>query len=316
MYVRTFTVGETPRRVRLDRFLEAQLPDVSRGLIRRAINRGEVTIDGEVRETGRLLLAGQTVEIRMAEEPVAAMAPEDLPISVVHEDDAIIVVDKAAGMYVHPTHRVHGGTVLNAVAFHLAVDGRQVVRPLLVHRLDRATSGLLVISKTPRAHNVLARAWHDRKVKKIYLALVCGRLAPSGETGLSPSGIIDAPIGGARDRHPGFAVDPAGRSARTRFSLVDELGPQALYELEPLTGRTNQLRIHCAHAGGAIAGDDLHGQPELEVFHAAHPEVPKPSRLLLHAWRLEFDHPVTGDPVALEALIPSELATYLKSARR
>lgn len=309
MFIRTYVVAPSHTRTRLDRFLELQLPGVSRGRIRQAIKHGHVTIDGEVRESGRPLREGQTVEVRMDREPIAAMAPEDIPIRIIHEDDAILVVDKPAGMFCHPTHKVHSGTLLNAVLHHLASTGLPDVKPLLVHRLDRATSGLLVISKTPRAHNVLARAWHDRKVAKGYVALLCGRLSPD-------TGVIDAPIGGARDRHPGFAVDPEGRSAQTRYTLLRTCGEMALYEMEPLTGRTNQLRIHAAYAGAAIAGDDLHGQPELEAFYGRQPSIPRPGRLFLHAARLVFEHPSTGEELVLEAPLPTELEEFIRCCER
>lgn len=291
--------------MRLDRFLERALPGISIGRIRRGIKEGEVTVDGLGRDSGLKLIEGNVVEVRMAEEPVEAMRPEPIPIVVHYEDENLLVVEKPAGMLAHPTSKVHSGTLLNAVGHHVNV-GRtgDFIRPLLVHRLDRMTSGLITISKTRRAHAVLAAAWHDRKVTKRYLALLCGRL-PAEE------GIIDAPIGGARDRHPGFAVDPAGRPARTRFQTAREVGPFTLAELEPLTGRTNQLRIHSAHVGAPIAGDDLHGQPELASFYAAHPRAPVCPRLFLHASALEFLHPITGERVSARSALPPELEAFV-----
>lgn len=311
-YRRSFAVGDADARERLDRFVERQLPAVSRGRIRAAIGAGSVTVDGAALESGRRLRTGQIVEIRLAVPLVEAMAPEAIPIAVVYEDEAFLVVDKPAEMFAHPTHRVHSGTLLNAVAYHLngeaaasgGAEPRDHIKPLLVHRLDRATSGLLVVSKTARAHAVLARAWSDRLVSKTYVALVCGAL-PDLE------GVVDAPIGGTRDQNPGFRVMPDGRHAETRYRVLERHGPYTLVELEPLTGRTNQLRIHMDHVGAPIAGDDLHGLPNIARFRAEHPDAPYPARLFLHASRLAFEHPTTREPVVVEAPLPDELAAFL-----
>ena len=309
-FERRYEVGSEHARLRLDRFLERALPGVSIGRLRHAVKIGEVTVDGRHRDAGIKLIEGNVVELRMPEEPRQVMLAEDLPLIVLYEDDNLLVVDKPALMLAHPTSRVHSGTLLNAVNHHVNVgnDG-DPIRPLLVHRLDRMTSGLVTISKTRRAHVRLSETWHDRKVTKLYTALLCGRL-PADE------GIIDAPIGGARDRHPGFAVDNEGRAAQTRFKVLREIGPFTLAELEPLTGRTNQLRIHTAHVNAAIAGDDLHGQPELESFHRSNPIAPLCPRLFLHATSLEFDHPITGARIKVESPLPNELGLFLESLKR
>jgi 23S rRNA pseudouridine1911/1915/1917 synthase len=305
-YYRAFPVEPADARVRLDRFVEGHIPGLSRGRIRAAILSGEITVDGLARESGRRLREGQLVEVRMPAAPVEAMAPEPIPIDVVYEDDGFLVVDKPAEMFAHPTYRVHSGTLLNAVAYHVnrAAGARDRIRPLLVHRLDRATSGLIVVSKTARAHNALAKAWMERRVEKRYVALLCGRLP-------SAAGLLDAPIGSTRERMPGYGVLPAGRPARTRYALLGEYGPYSLAELEPLTGRTNQLRIHADWAGAPIAGDDLHGLPNIARFRERNPGVPYPPRLFLHAAGLTFPHPTTREPVALEAPLPGELAAFL-----
>lgn len=308
-FTRTFTVEESESRERLDHFLERRIVGFSRGRIRTVIQRGHVTVDGDVRESGRRLRPGQTVVVTLDREPLLTMTPEDIPLSIIHEDDALLVVDKPAGMFAHPTHRVHSGTLLNAAAWHLNRDrASMAVKPLLVHRLDRATSGLLVISKTLEAHGTLARLWMERRVTKRYVALVAGRLPES-------TGLIDAPIGGSRDHHPGFRVMDSGRPAQTRYTEIQRIGAFTLVELEPLTGRTNQLRIHAAYVGAAIAGDDLHGQPEIAAFRGANPKAPWPDRLFLHAAGLAFEHPLTRTPLALEAPLPAELRAFLETVR-
>ena len=310
MYERSFTVEEVEARERLDHFLERRLEGVSRGHIRRAILEGAVTINGEHRESGRRLRAGDRIEVRLDEAPRLVLVPEAIPLRVLFEDAHMLAVDKPSGMFAHPTSRVHSGTLLNAALYHTRHDSRERgARPLLVHRLDRATSGVLVLSKTPRAQQRLAKTWHDRRVRKRYLALVCGAMP-------APEGTIDAPIGGTRDRTPGFRVMESGRPAQTHFRTLAIYGPFTLVELEPLTGRTNQLRIHTAHVGAPIAGDDLHGQPELDAFRRLHPEAVMPDRLFLHAAALELEHPDSGEPLTIEAPLPAELVAHLDEVAR
>jgi 23S rRNA pseudouridine1911/1915/1917 synthase len=307
-YYRRYLVETADVRERLDRFVERHLPGLSRGRIRAAIQAGEVTIDGETRETGRRLREGQLVEIRMSEAPVEAMVAEPIPVDVVFEEDGFLVANKPAEMFAHPTYRVFSGTLLNAVAYHvnLATGVRDRIRPLLVHRLDRATSGLIVISKTAAAHKELAAEWMARRVDKRYVALLCGRLA-------EPDGIIDAPIGSTRERMPGYGVLEGGREARTRYRVLAEPGPYTLAEMEPLTGRTNQLRIHADFAGAPIAGDDLHGLENIARFRERNPEAPYPTRLFLHAAGLGFARPGTRERLDLEAPLPEDLVAFLAS---
>jgi len=293
--------------MRLDRFVESRMPSVSRGRIRRAILGGEVRVNGVLRESGRKLATGDVVEFRALAPVIESMAEERIALPVLYEDDELLVVDKPSGMLAHPTSRVHSGTLANAVAWYVnreRAESRRI-RPMLVHRLDQATSGILVVSKSVDAHAQLASAFGEKRVVKQYVALVCGRFE-------ADEGTIDAPIGGSRDRMPGFAVDPAGRPAQTYYRTMRDCGRYTLMELRPLTGRTNQLRIHCDHAGAPIAGDDLHGLDRIRVFRDSFPEVPFPSRLFLHAAALEFPHPTTGEVIRVEAPLPTELASFLE----
>jgi 23S rRNA pseudouridine1911/1915/1917 synthase len=309
-YYRSYRVGPEDVRERLDRFVEQRIPGLSRGRIRGAIAAGEITIDGNVRESGRRLRDGQLVEVRMLRAPIEAMTPEPIPIDVVYEDEGFLVVNKPAEMFAHPTYRVFSGTLLNAVAWHVNRETaeRERIRPLLVHRLDRATSGLIVVSKRPLAHKLLAAAWMERRVEKRYTALLCGHLE-------SDEGTIDAPIGSTKERMPGYGVLEGGRAARTRYTVREHVGPYTLVDLEPLTGRTNQLRIHADHAGTPIAGDDLHGLPRLAAFRERYPDVSYPTRLFLHASALAFAHPFTKERVALEAPLPTELRDFVTNLR-
>ena len=310
MYERNFVVEHAQARERLDHFLEQRLDGVSRGRIRRAILDGAVTVNGETRESGRRLRVGDRIDLRLDEEPRRVLVPEAIPVRVLFEDDHMLAVDKPSGMFAHPTSRVLSGTLLNAVLYHTRHESRERgARPLLVHRLDRATSGALVFSKSPRAQQRLAKTWHDRRVLKSYLALVCGSM-PENE------GTIDAPIGGARDQTPGFRIMADGRPAQTRYRVLERLGPYSYVELEPLTGRTNQLRIHCTYVDAPIAGDDLHGQPEIAAFQLRYPEAAQSERLFLHAASLELDHPISGERLRIEAPLPDELTAFLEACRR
>jgi 23S rRNA pseudouridine1911/1915/1917 synthase len=311
MYQRTFRVTEAEGSGRLDQFMEGRLPGVSRTAVRRTIRNGEVRVNGEVWDAGLRVSPGDFVELETPVEPVASLLPEAIPLDVAFEDDTLLVVDKPAGMLAHPTSSVHGGTLANALGHYLgrrddeAVTHPGPARPGLVHRLDQPTSGLMVVAKTPRAHERLARAFRERRIEKRYLALVCGR--PD-----AAEGVIDAPIGHDPNAHPRWGVRETGRAAQTRYVCGDLRGPYTLVELEPLTGRTNQLRIHAAHAGWPIAGDPLHGAEQIERFLARHPGTPAPGRLFLHAFRLAFAHPETGAPIEVEASLPGELARFLE----
>jgi 23S rRNA pseudouridine1911/1915/1917 synthase len=213
-----------------------------------------------------------------------AMKPEPLPLEIAFEDAEIIVVNKAAGMLMHPTFAQKTGTLLNALAYYLNArrekeefdspdstrDLRPFVRPGLIHRLDRQTSGLLVVAKTPRAHRILSDHFRRKLVEKKYFALVEGLVKED-------SGTISAPIGRI-EKIRLWNVKADGKHAETRFWVKERFSDSALLELEPVTGRTNQLRIHCAHIGHPIIGDEWHSRREFP-------------RLCLHAYKLAFWHP-------------------------
>ena len=216
------------------------------------------------------------------------MVAEDIPLDIVHEDAEIIVVNKPAGMLVHPSHREKTGTLLNALTFHLNRPGigggsRAATRPGLVHRLDKETSGLIVVAKTQRVHRILARHFMKKRVEKRYLALVDGVIERD-------EGSIEAPIGRHADlKH--WSVKEDGKHSMSRFRVVARHEDTTLVELEPVTGRTNQLRIHCQAIGHPIVGDTRRGGREFE-------------RMCLHACRLSFPHPATNDLVTFKSSSP------------
>jgi 23S rRNA pseudouridine1911/1915/1917 synthase len=290
-------VGGDEAGARLDRFLASRLPSLSRMRIASLVAAGACAVNGAAAHAGFRLRAGDAVEIGFdASASEGATTPEAIPLSIVHEDEDLLVVDKPAGMLVHPTRSVKTGTLANALTHHLNRDSRTFARPGLPHRLDRATSGLMVVAKNQRALTILSRHFHRRLVEKRYLALLHGRVARDELT-------ISAPIGRTEEAWPKWRVTDDGREAVSRLRVLERRGELSLAELEPVTGRTNQLRIHCAHAGHPIVGDDWYGS------HVA-------GRLCLHAARLAFNHPAGGARVEFSSPLPEEVASLLEAAGR
>ena len=290
-----FDAGETDAGARLDQFLAARLPNLSRMRIASLVAAGACAVNGAAAHSGFKLRGGDSVEITFDGTAAdGAMTPEPIPLAVLHEDADLLVVDKPAGMLVHPTRSVKSGTLANALTYHLNRGSQTLVRPGLPHRLDRATSGLMVVAKNQRALAVLSRHFHRRLVEKRYLALVHGRV-PSDEL------TISAPVGRVEAEWPKWRVTEDGREAESRLRVVERRARATLVELEPVTGRTNQLRIHCAHAGHAIVGDSWYGSTV-------------EARLCLHAARLAFNHPTGGARVEFASALPAEIASLLEAA--
>jgi 23S rRNA pseudouridine1911/1915/1917 synthase len=279
-----FQVDEASRRLRLDQFLEEKINGVSKMYLRDLIKTEKCLVNGTVENRGYKLRLNDFIEIEMDYRVELAMKPEPLPLEIVFEDAEIIVVNKASGMLMHPTFAQKTGTLLNALAYYLnesresevesrekeKSDSRPFIRPGLVHRLDRQTSGLLVVAKTMRAHRILSDHFRRKLVEKKYFALVEGLVKED-------SGTIVAPIGRIEEIKL-WNVKAGGKHAETRFRIKERFSDSTLLELEPVTGRTNQLRIHCAHVGHPIIGDKWHSRREFP-------------RLCLHAYRLSFWHP-------------------------
>lgn len=298
-----FVVGEDAEGQRLDEFLAGRLHHLSRMRIAGLLAGGACRVGGAAAHAGRKLRAGDRVELDAVEGGPNATTPEALPLEIVYEDAHLAVVNKPAGMLAHPTRGVKSGTLANALAYHFNRDLLQpdtpelithysslntpFVRPGIVHRLDRATSGLMVVARTQAALSQLARHFHRRLVEKRYLAVVHG-VFEGGERAIS------APVGRVAERSPAWGVTEAGRPAETRLRVVETRGRLTLVELEPVTGRTNQLRIHCAHVGHPIVGDEWYAPPG-------------GPRLCLHAARLGFRHPADNRPLRFDSPLPPEI---------
>ena len=299
---------------RLDEFLASRFGGLSRLRLANLVKAGACLINRAVMPAGWRLAAGDVVDITLDEAPPTAMEPEAIGLDILHEDEQIIVVVKPAGLLVHPNKGAKRGTLANALAYHLNRDyysatahlaapahgeAHHLIRPGIIHRLDRATSGVMVIAKTQRALSLLSRHFHRRLIAKRYLAMVAGAI---GED----AGQWQAPIDRRAEKQPHWWVSAGGKPSVTNFTVRERLTDVTLLELEPVTGRTNQLRIHAAYFGHAIIGDEVYGDA---VTSAA------ASRLCLHAWRLAFHHPLTGEWMEFAAPLPDDFAQLIEAQR-
>lgn len=283
---------------RLDRWL-ASLPEVgSRGAAERLLAGGAVRVDGELRGKSHRLAGGELVEIEFPEdEPAPDIAPPDL--TVAYEDDHLLVVDKPAGVVVHPAPGHAAGTLAHALAL-AGAEGGEEERPGIVHRLDRATSGLLVVARSEDAHKRLQGLVRRRKLVREYLALVAGKPR-------SRSGTIEAAIGrDRRDRLRHSLDTDSPRNAVTHFEVEELLDGYSLLRVRLETGRTHQIRVHLEAIELPVAGDPTYGKPGVLGLE----------RQFLHAARLAFTHPFTGAPVDVSSPLPADLAAALEQARR
>jgi len=301
-------VPEAAAGLRLDVFLAGFLA-VSRTRIQRAIAEGEVRVNGQVRRASYRVEPGDEIEADVPAPVTTDLVPEDLPLTIRFEDEAILVLEKPAGQVVHPAAGVMRGTLANALAFYFGQQrpGAEPLRPGIVHRLDRDTSGLMVIAKTDTALEHLAEQFRARTVEKSYLALVHGDLVGAGT--------IDAPIARDRKHRIKMTVDPSGRPARSHYVVQQRFGPVTLLEVRIETGRTHQIRVHCAHIRHPVVGDPLYGLGrDRQLRHPAHRQaVERLGRQFLHAAQLAFVHPVSAQPMHFVSPLPPDLQECLRA---
>lgn len=290
---------------RLDVFLTSRLSEWSRSQIQDLIRRGLVTVGARpARKAGEIVAAGVSVSVRLERQELRA-SPEDLPLPIVYEDDDLVVVDKPAGMVVHVGAGVKCGTLVNALLHHigeLSSAGGEL-RPGIVHRLDKMTSGLMIVAKNDATHRALAAQFKSREIHKTYLALVHGRVAKD-------SGEITRPVGRdpvRRVRMKAGGIAP--RESLTRYRVVKRFPHFTLLEAMPLTGRTHQIRVHLASIGHPVVGDTLYGAPG--KLRLAGREAPTLDRTFLHASRLEFHRPRSGELSVFNSPLPAQLERFL-----
>ena len=293
---------------RVDVFLAQRVPDLSRSRIQELIREGRVRVDGLPAKASHRISAGESVEIEILPRPAPIAQPEDLPLELLYEDEDFVVVNKPAGMVVHAGAGHSRGTLVNALLHRLGKlsTSADALRPGIVHRLDRETSGAIVVARNDRAHEHLANEFRSRNVSKIYLALVHGKMPRD-------SGTITLPISrDSRRRTRMTARAATGRHARTDWRVVARLDRSTLVELTLHTGRTHQIRAHFAAIGHPVIGDTLYGAPR--GLRSGSRNVPLLDRNFLHAARLGFSHPSTGAWVEVRAPLPRDLRVYFEEA--
>ena len=292
---RTFTAETSGER--LDKFLSDRCRDLSRSRLQSLISEGYATLEGAQARPASRLKAGQTVSVTIPEPAPTRLVAQRMPLDIVYEDRDVLVVNKPAGLAVHPGAGRDDQTLANAVlALHPELEGvGETDRPGIVHRLDKDTSGLIVVAKNNMAHGDLARQLKERRFTKAYLALVHGRLSP-------PEAIVDAPIGRDTKHRKRMAVVSNGRQAVTRYKVVAHYNGYTLADARPSTGRTHQIRVHFASLRHPLAGDGTYGQ--------SHPRL---ERHFLHASRLGFRLPGTAEPVEFTSELPPDLSAFLDS---
>jgi 23S rRNA pseudouridine1911/1915/1917 synthase len=291
--------------LRLDQYLVRLIPDQSRSQIQRWIRAGRARVNGKQVKTGYLVQPGDEVDLCAPEPEQAIPFPEEIPLDVVYEDQDLAVINKPAGMVCHIGAGIRHGTLVNALLHRYgSLESEDAARPGIVHRLDKLTSGLLVVARNKWTHRGLAQQFKSREVKKEYLALVHGRPR-------HPSGTVDLPLGrDPRDRKRISVHARRKRAAVTHFRVEQVFGALSLLRICIETGRTHQIRVHLAHVGHPIVGDTLYGgkrDRDLPKLAAA----AGLDRVFLHAHRLEFRHPRTGEAVSFTAPLPPELTEFL-----
>jgi len=294
---KSYSLIADERDARLDKYVCAQHPELSRTQVQKLIAGGNITVNGRLAKPGLRLNIGDKIELNIPPTPPQELKPEAIPLKIIYEDDDLLAVDKPAGLTVHPApgHPTH--TLVNAILAHFPhlADVGDSLRPGGVHRLDKDTSGVMLVAKNSTAQADLAKQFKSHSVTKAYLALVKGRLEPE-------NGIIEADIGRDPHNRKRMAVVAVGREARTDYRVVRYIGGYTLLEVMPQTGRTHQIRVHLAAIGFPVVGDKVYGV-----------KSPHLSRQFLHASLLGFKLPSSGEYVEFKSELPEDLEKALEA---
>jgi len=287
---------------RFDRFVATQMPELSRSRVQALIRSGDILLNGASSRASETVHDGDEVTASVPDAtPSTELEGEDIPLAILHEDADLVVIDKPAGLVVHPGAGNATGTLVQALLHHCddlsGIGG--VERPGIVHRLDKETSGCLVVAKNDAAHQSLSTQFAERTIEKTYLAIVKGTLRRA-------TGTIDAAIGRHRSNRQKMAIDLTGkgRESVTHYRVLTAANGLSLVECQPKTGRTHQIRVHLKHLGHPLAGDPVYGKREYFPRH------------LLHAWKLAFDHPRTGKRMEFTAPVPADFPLVPPDAAR
>ncbi|KZK39087.1 Ribosomal large subunit pseudouridine synthase D [Lactococcus cremoris] len=295
-----FIIKEENNQLRLDKALANQT-ELSRSLLTELIRDGKVLVNGEVKKAKYKVQTGDRIDVEIPKDEVLDIVAEDLPLEIVYEDLQVAVVNKPQGMVVHPAAGHASGTLVNALMYHIkdlsSING--VIRPGIVHRIDKDTSGLLMVAKNDKAHESLAAQLKDKSSKRRYLAIVHGEIP-------NDKGTIEAPIGRNPKERKKQAVVSGGKPAITHFEVLERFLGYTLVALRLETGRTHQIRVHMNYIGHPVAGDPLYGPNKtLTPNHGQ----------FLHAETLGFEHPTTGEFMEFQAEVPEIFAEQLKKLR-
>jgi 23S rRNA pseudouridine1911/1915/1917 synthase len=333
----TLRVGRALQERRLDKYLHGRYSNYSRVMLQEVIKAGGVKVNGKQAKPSLKLNPDDLIEITLPELPTTEIPPEDIPLNILHEDDDIIIINKSADIIVHPARGNTSGTIANALAFHLAEAEAEAeeekdeddepeineadfpialgeFRPGIVHRLDRNTTGVMILAKNAIAQWKISRQFHDRKVEKSYIAIVHGTPELTRDR-------INAPLGVNTKFRYKYAVRPeTGKEAITFYEVLETFRGFSLLKLTPKTGRTHQIRVHLAHIKHPIVADDMYGGKPVYPWQLKDaeltPEDPIISRCALHAWTISFKHPTTEKIVSFEAPLPDDMQNLLDLLRK
>lgn len=292
-----YSFGVDKAGARLDKYVGEKCLELSRTHAQRLIADGYITVNGSTAKASLKLSAGDRVDVSIPPAPPSTLSPEAIPLNILYEDDDLLVVDKPAGLTIHPAPGYPSHTLVNAVLSHVPdlPEADDSLRPGIVHRLDKDASGVMVVAKNSEAQLNLIDQFKARSVVKAYQVLVKGQLTPD-------DGVIEAPIGRDPRNRKRMAVVAEGRQARTNYHVIKHVGDYTLLEVRPETGRTHQIRVHLSAIGYPVAGDKIYGVKSAQI-----------PRLFLHAWRLGFKLPSTGEYKEFTSELPPDLAQALEN---
>lgn len=312
----TLRVGNCLQERRLDKYLHGRFNNFSRRFLQDVIRGGHVKVNGKKVKPSYQLSPGETIELELPEPEPKEIAPENIPLNVIFEDEHFLVINKQADIIVHPARGNKHGTLVNALAFYAdeLSSGLGEFRPGIVHRLDRNTTGVMIVAKHDEAQWKIARQFQDRQVQKEYLAIIHG-------TPELDADCINAPLGVHSKIREKYAVRPeTGKEAITFYEVQETFRGFSVVKLRPKTGRTHQIRVHLSYIKHPIVADDMYGGKLVYPWHLQDteptPQDPVISRCALHAWTISFRHPITDEPVRFSADLPEDMQHFIELLRR
>lgn len=314
----SFTITKDKSKERIDKFLAHSIKRTSRSIIKQLIEDGKVLVDRKPIKPSHLVTPGEVIDVEYPESPELKVLPENIPLDILYEDSHLVIVNKPAGMIVHPSPDNFSGTLVNGLLYHIkdlsGING--VLRPGIVHRIDKLTTGLLVVSKDDQTHRYLSYLFSARKMEKIYWALIWGKMYPR-------EGVIEKSLKRSRKDIRKMAIDEEGKPSATAYKTLEVFDFLSLMEVRPLTGRTHQIRSHFASEGHPVFGDILYGGRERWLQKLTKGERELAVQLLriverqaLHAKVLGFTHPAIGKYMRFEAPLPPDIQNALNLLRQ